>query len=88
MTREEAIKIIDCYDINFYDLSGKKIPAHKLAEAFDMAIESLSEDRVYCMNCIHGEERIEQYRCNRLDEDWEIRFSPTHFCSWGERRKE
>ena len=42
MTREEAIKIIDCYDINFYDLSGEKIPAYKLAEAFDMAIEALS----------------------------------------------
>lgn len=42
MTREEAIKIIDCYDIGFYDLSGEKIPADKLAEAFDMAIEALS----------------------------------------------
>jgi hypothetical protein len=42
MTREEAIKIIDCYDIGFYDLSGVKIPADKLAEAFDMAIEALT----------------------------------------------
>ena len=42
MTREEAIKIIDCYDIGFYDLSGEKIPADKLADAFDMAIEALS----------------------------------------------
>lgn len=41
MTREEAIKIIDCYDIGFYDLSGAKIPADKLADAFDMAIEAL-----------------------------------------------
>ena len=41
MTREEAIKIIDCYDIGFYDLSGEKIPADKLADAFDMAIEAL-----------------------------------------------
>lgn len=41
MTREEAIKIIDCYDIGFYDLSGEKIPAYKLADAFDMAIEAL-----------------------------------------------
>ena len=44
MTREEAIKIIGCYDINFYDLSGEKIPADKLGEAFDMAIEALSAD--------------------------------------------
>ena len=59
MKREEAIKIIDCYDIGFYDLSGAKIPADKLADAFDMAIEALSQpivakcyeidnDRVYC----------------------------------------
>ena len=41
MTREEAIKIINCYDIGFYDLSGEKIPADKLVEAFDMAIEAL-----------------------------------------------
>lgn len=41
MTREEAIKIIDCYDIGFYDLSGEKIPADKLADAFDLAIEAL-----------------------------------------------
>ena len=44
MTREEAIKIINCYDIGFYDLSGEKIPANKLAEAFDMAIEALSAE--------------------------------------------
>ena len=42
MTREEAIKIIDCYDIGFYDLSGVKIPADKLADAFDLAIEALT----------------------------------------------
>ena len=46
MTREEAIKIIDCYDIGFYDLSGEKIPADKLADAFDLAIEALSADTV------------------------------------------
>lgn len=44
MTREEAIKIVDCYDINFYDLRGEKIPAEKLAEAFDMAIEALQAE--------------------------------------------
>ena len=44
MTREEAIKIIDCYDIGFYDLSGAKIPADKLADAFDMAIEALQQE--------------------------------------------
>ena len=42
---------------------------------------------VRCMNCIYGEERIEDYRCRKLDEDWDIRFSPTHFCSYGRRRE-
>ena len=44
MTREEAIKIIDCYDIGFYDLSGEKIPADKLVEAFGMAVDALSAE--------------------------------------------
>lgn len=52
MTREEAIKIINCYDIGFYDLSGAKIPADKLADAFDMAIEALQREEAeangYC----------------------------------------
>ena len=52
MTREEAIKIIDCYDIGFYDLSGEKIPADKLADAFDMAIEALTVyDKLTCKTC-------------------------------------
>ena len=53
MTKDEAIKIIDCYDIGFYDLSGEKIPADKLVEAFDMAIEALeAQDRpVICPRC-------------------------------------
>ena len=46
MTREEAIKIINCYDIGFYDLSREKIPANKLADALDMAIEALSADTI------------------------------------------
>ena len=52
MTKKEAIKIINCYDIGFYDLSGEKIPADKLADAFDMAIEALqreeAEEKGYC----------------------------------------
>lgn len=53
MTREEAIEIINCYDIGFCDLSGKKIPADKLVEAFDMAIEALKRERTdeWCTGC-------------------------------------
>ena len=41
MTMGEAVKIINCYDMGFYDLNGEKISADKLADAFDMAIEAL-----------------------------------------------
>lgn len=42
---------------------------------------------VRCKDCKYGEERIEDYRCWMLDEDWDIRFSPMHFCSYGRRRE-
>lgn len=83
MTREEAIKIIDCYDIGFYDLSGEKIPADKLADAFDMAIEALSVVR--CKDCRYREldgETTHFYWCRinerSVDDD--------DFCAWGERK--
>ena len=67
MTRDEAIKIINCYDIGFYDLSGEKIPVGKLVEAFDMAIEALQAEPVK-----HGKwEKNEplpsewQYKCSK-----------------------
>lgn len=53
MTREEAIKIINCYDIGFCDLSGEKIPADKLVEAFEIAIEALKAQGrpIICPRC-------------------------------------
>lgn len=41
---------------------------------------------VRCKDCKYGEKRIEDYRCWMLDEDWDIRFSPMHFCSYGRRK--
>lgn len=41
---------------------------------------------VRCRYCKYGEKRIEDYRCWMLDEDWDIRFSPMHFCSYGGRK--
>ena len=46
MTREEAITILSYYDMGFYDINGFPVPAHKLAEACDMAIEALSAEAV------------------------------------------
>ena len=45
MTRAEAIKILDRYDLNFCDIEGNPIPPQDLAEAFDMAIKSLEQKR-------------------------------------------
>lgn len=67
MTREEAIKIINCYDIGFHDLSGEKIPADKLADAFDMAIEALQreEPKNPVVNLVSDADGS-----RRLDEGW------------------
>lgn len=84
MTREEAIKIIDCYDIGFYDLSGEKIPADKLAEAFDMAIKALQTELVQCKDCRYRKKVSTSYYCE-LDE---FNVKDADFCSWGERKEE
>lgn len=44
MTRQEAIKILDRYDLNFCDIDGNPIPPQDLAEAFEMAIEVLEQE--------------------------------------------
>lgn len=94
MTREEAIKIINCYDIGFYDLSGEKIPADKLVEAFDMAIEALEQEPIVrCKDCRHAERQnyplpdgrqivfCRKYRKERFT-------TSDGYCECGERVKE
>ena len=44
MTKQEAIKILDKYDLNFCDIDGNPIPPQDLAEAFDMAIKALQQE--------------------------------------------
>ena len=82
MTMEEAIKIIDCYDIGFYDLSGEKIPADKLAEAFDMAIEAMESKPTPCEKCIHVKS------CRKVIILKNMTYKLIKYCSQGaERRK-
>ena len=81
MTREEAIKIIDCYDIGFHDLSGEKIPADKLADAFDMAIEALKRKPILCSHCKHY--ILHDHRCGW----WNHGVSNVDWCSYGERKE-
>lgn len=49
--------------------------------ALDMAIEALSEDKVFCKDCNN---RGREYACP-IDELWHI--SDHDFCSWAERRE-
>lgn len=68
MTKQEAIKILNKYDLNFCDIDGNPIPPQDLAEAFDMAIEALQheqerrEDIYECPNCL-GEVHINYIYC-------------------------
>lgn len=44
MTKQEAVKILNKYDLNFCDINGNPIPPQDLAEAFDLAIEALQQE--------------------------------------------
>lgn len=44
MTREEAIEILNKYDLSFCDIDGNPIPPQDVAEACDMAIEALQQE--------------------------------------------
>lgn len=75
MTREEAIKILNKYDLNFCDIDGNPIPPQDLAEACDMAIEALeqelNEDLISRKDVIDGlEYEVELY--NRALDDMDI----------------
>jgi len=68
-----------------------------LAIYFDMTLkdfrESMNEwdsfvDLVRCKDCMYGEKKFKNYKCWMLDEDWDISFSPMHFCSYGRRRED
>lgn len=100
MNREEAIKIIDCYDIGFCDLSGEKIPADKLADAFDMAIEALQKDIERHEMVIRASEMhlgiVRCDDCKWRNRNWETsgcKYNPCvkpwfkdDYCSYGKRK--
>ena len=44
MTKQEAIKILNNYDLNFCDIDGNPIPPQDFAEAKQMAIEALEQE--------------------------------------------
>lgn len=86
ISRQVAINIVDEVEDKWMrgEIDLKYAPIIK-------AIQSIPHtdtvEVVRCMNCIYGEERFGNYICRKLDEDWEIRFPPTHFCSYGEMRE-
>lgn len=44
MTKQEAIKILNKYDLNFCDIDGNPIPPQDLAEAVYMAVQALEQE--------------------------------------------
>lgn len=48
MNREEAIKVLNTYDVNFNEYTAEEI-----ADAIDMAIEALQNEPTPCEECIH-----------------------------------
>lgn len=76
MTKQEAIKILDKYDLNFCDIDGNPIPPQDLAEAFDMAIQALEQEPKHGYWLEAKEEDPCWYRCSEcgrlydLDENY------------------
>ena len=76
------MRLFDMDSKEDYLLDGK----YKVATPYAPLVDII--EIVRCKDCKYGEERIEDYRCWMLDEDWDIRFSPMHFCSYGRRRED
>lgn len=82
MTRAEAIKILNKYDLNFCDIDGNPIPPQDLAEAFDMAIEALEQEQseiIRCKNCRHD---------NNCEIQYSAQAGSKFFCSFAERKEQ
>ena len=64
MTREEAIQVLNTYDVNFDEYRAEEI-----ADAIDMAIEALMTDIVRCGECKLFNPDIDGFMwCNGWDE--------------------
>lgn len=80
-------EIIDSYRREFQRVAEVEV-IHKMIQNGMIKLPQEYVKVTRCKDCKYGEERIEDYRCWMLDEDWDIRFSPMHFCSYGRCREE
>ena len=87
MTREEAIKILNKYDLNFCDIDGNPIPPQDLAEAVYMAVQALEKEPIiYCKDCKHWHEwENGTGSCHRSDIMW-VGSDYDDYCSFAEKR--
>ena len=90
MTREEAREILTH---NWTRADNPNYSESELDEAFFMAIEALSEDKVLCRDCKWLDTRPNVNDChNPRFGDGNGYYSPPYveengFCSWAERRE-
>lgn len=81
MTREEAIKILWQYDMNF-----EPHPAEDVMHAIDVAIDALGQEPIiYCKDCKHWHEWDDGTgSCQRSNIMW-VGSDYDDYCSFGER---
>lgn len=86
------IEWLESWEINREDWDNFMKAGEQALDGKDSDIEDAliidAVEVVRCKDCKYGEEIIEDYRCWMLDEDWDIRFSPMHFCSYGRHKEE
>lgn len=76
MTREEAVKILWQYDVDF-----EPHPTEDVMHAIDMAIEALEQERpeiIRCKNCRHN---------NNCEIQFDAQAGSEFFCGSAERRE-
>ena len=79
MTREEAIKVLNTYDVNFYEYTAEEI-----VDAIDMAIKALQTDIVRCDDCKYIG-KVGDLNVCRIHE---VSTRTDDYCSRGERSEE
>ena len=87
MIREQAIKILNKYDLNFCDINGNPIPTQDLAEAVYMAVQALEQEPIiYCKDCKYWQDNNNGYPVT--DCRWNKDETPDadDYCSFAERK--
>ena len=74
MTREEAIKVLNTYDVNFNEYTAEEI-----ADAIDMAIEALSAEAEPKWNCTANFAAEQLDRLRKMTDEEKLEFLKRFF---------